>query len=57
MESVFVVSSELGVRSFQRRVSRGLWLLDTVTVSLLRLVVLGRVLGFGHFDCWLVNSR
>jgi len=45
-----VVASELGVGSLQGRVTVGLGLLDTVTVSLLALVVLRRVLGLGHLD-------
>lgn len=51
-----MVSPELGVGSLEGRVSRGLGLLDTVPVSLLRLVVLGRVLGLGHFDGFLVAT-
>lgn len=39
-----VVSAELWVGAFEGRISHGLWLLDTVTVSLLALVVLRRVL-------------
>lgn len=48
-QSVSVVSSELGVNVSQRSVSVGLWLLDTVLVSLLGLVVGGVVLRFSHF--------
>lgn len=56
-QSVSVVSSELGVDVSQRSVSVGLWLLDTVLVSLLGLVVGGVVLRFSHFawrlvSCW-----
>jgi len=45
-----VVPPELGVGSLERGVTVGLGLLDTVSVVLLGLVVLGRVLGFGHGD-------
>lgn len=48
-QSVSVVSSELGVNVSQRSVSVGLWLLDTVLVSLLGLVVVGVVLRLRHF--------
>lgn len=40
-----MVAAELGVGTLERRVSHGLRLLDTIAVSLLALVVLGRVLG------------
>lgn len=45
VQSVSVVAAELGVGTLERRVSHGLRLLDTIAVSLLALVVLGRVLG------------
>jgi len=48
VESMSVVSSELGVGSVQAGVTEGLRLLDAVPVGLLVLVVLGGVLGFGH---------
>jgi len=53
-----MVSSELGVCAFERRVSVGFWLLDPIPVSLLRLVVLRRVLGFGHCDgmAWMMEA-
>jgi len=44
VQSMSVVASELGVGSLQRRVTHSLRLLDTIAVSLLALVVLGRVL-------------
>lgn len=40
-----MVAAELGVDTVEGRVTVGLGLLDTVTVSLLAAVVLGRVLG------------
>lgn len=45
-----MVPSELGVGSLEGWVSVGLGLLDTVTVSLLALVMLRRVLRLGHCD-------
>lgn len=48
MKSVSVVSSELGVNTFQRRVSVSLRLLDSVLVSLLDLVVVCVVLRLRH---------
>jgi len=50
VKSVTVVAAELGVDTLEGRVTVGLGLLDTVTVSLLAGVVLGRVLGLGHLD-------
>jgi len=44
-----LVADELGADSLERRVTLGLDLLDTVTVGLLVLVVVGVVLGLGHF--------
>ena len=44
VKSVLVVTLELWVNTLQRWVLVGLWLLDTVTVSLLGLVVVGVVL-------------
>lgn len=44
---VTLVANKLGVNTTKRRVLVGLGLLDTVTVSLAHLVVLGRVLGLG----------
>lgn len=49
MQSVLVVSSELWVNTLQRWVLVGLWLLNTISVSLSGLVVSGMVLGFRHF--------
>ena len=42
-----LVTDELGVNTFQGRVTVSLGLLDTVFVGLLVLVVVGVVLGFG----------
>lgn len=49
-QSELLVSSEFGVRRLQRCLSVGLWLLDTVLVSLLGLVVSGVVLRLSHFS-------
>jgi hypothetical protein len=51
VQSVSVVSPELGVSTLQRGVSGGLGLLDAVPVRLARLVVLRRVLGL--YKSWL----
>lgn len=48
--SVTLVADELGVDATERGVLVGLGLLDTVTVSLAHLVVLGGVLGLGPVD-------
>lgn len=45
-----MVSAELGVCAFERWISVGLWLVDSVPVSLLRLVMLRGVLRFGHLE-------
>ena len=50
MLSVSLVSDKLGVNTSHGRVLVGLGLLDTVTVSLAHLVVLGRVLGLGPVE-------
>lgn len=46
---MLVVSSKLWINTLQRRILVGLWLLDTVSVSLLGLVVSGMVLRLSHF--------
>jgi len=51
VQSMFVIPSKLRVCAFERWISGSLWLLDTISMSLLRLVVLRRVLGFRHLDC------
>ena len=51
-----MVSSKLWINTLQRRILVGLWLLDTVSVSLLGLVVSGMVLRLSHF-LEMMNSR
>lgn len=48
-ESPTVVAAELGVNTTHGGVTEGMGLLDTVAVSLLVLVVVGVVLGLGHW--------
>lgn len=52
-----MVAAELGVNTLEGRVTVSLRLLDTVTVSLLAAVVLGRVLGLGHLDGMCRNKK
>ena len=52
-----MVSSKLWINTFQRRVLVGLWLLDTVSVSLSGLVVSGMVLRLSHFLEMTMNVR
>lgn len=44
VKSMFVVSSELWINTLHRRILLGLWLIDTVLMSLLVLVVVGMIL-------------
>ena len=49
-----VVTAELSINTFHRRIAMGLGTLDSVSVVLLALVVVGVILGLRHF---VVNSR
>jgi len=50
VESVSVVSAELGIGTLEGWVSRGLWLLDTVTMGFFALVSLRAILRFRHLE-------
>ena len=49
VKSPTVVAAELGINTTHRGVAEGAGLLNTVAVSLLVLVVVGVVLGLGHW--------
>jgi len=57
VQSMPVISPELGVDTLQRGVPLGLGALDAIAVRLARLVVLGRVLRLGHCDGFRLEAR